>query len=523
MTPDSPRHRYIALFWPTALTAAMLALTVLIFSGVKLFGISHITHPPAPQSSPAAAIDHAPPAPVPPADAASPAGATADQSGMIFNYPLSICIAVAMTLLSVAWLVCKLIDVFFWQAVVQRRLGQAPPRLLVDVLRMIVLIVFAGVIVLVLFGTQFVTGLLLSSGVVGIVLGFALQRMIGDFFGGIALNVEHPFRIGDWIEVNGTAGKVTEMNWRATHLITLDNVLVVMPNSFITERSLSNYNRPTTGFRTEISVALEYSVQVRDAKRVLLAAIMDAPGVLPEPRPDVIVKEFGNDGVVYRCRFYLATYADHNIVPDIVATHISEHMWQAGMGVPYPKRDIYHARMPPREVDRRAQKYVLLERVDLFSSLSVDQIAELAGKLTERHFGPGQDVVTQGEAGDSLFVVVDGLLDVKVASGGLAPRKVAKLGPGQFFGEMSLLTGEKRSATVSAVTEVTVYELSKDDLVEFLKTRTVLLDKLGTALADRRMRTDAALAAKATVQHQTQQRNLAEDLIGKIRYYLGLS
>lgn len=437
--------------------------------------------------------------------------------------PVVLDVSIAATMLSAAWFTCKLIDVFLWTGMIERRMGQPPSHLLVDVVRLLVVIAFVLAFVIVAFGTGPLTGLLLSSGVVGIVLGFALQRMIGDFFGGIALNVEHPFRIGDWIEVNGTAGKVTEMNWRATHLVTLDNVLVVMPNSFITERSLSNYNRPTTGFRTEISVALEYSVQVRDAKRVLLAALMDAPGVLAEPRPDVIVKEFGNDGVVYRCRFYLATYADHNIVPDIVATHISEHMWQAGMGVPYPKRDIYHARMPPREVDRRAQKYVLLERVDLFSSLSVDQIAELAGKLTERHFGPGQDVVTQGEAGDSLFVVVDGLLDVKVASGGLAPRKVAKLGPGQFFGEMSLLTGEKRSATVSAVTEVTVYELSKDDLVEFLKTRTVLLDKLGTALADRRMRTDAALAAKESVTQQTQQRNLAEDLLGKIRYYLGLS
>ena len=253
-------------------------------------------------------------------------------------------ICIALTMLSAAWFTCKLFDVFFWAGVVEKRLGQPPSRLLVDVTRLLIVLAFVLTFVWTRFGTAPLTELLVSSGVVGVVLGFALQRMISDFFSGSALNVEHPFHIGDWIEVNGLAGKVVEVNWRATHVVTIENILVVMPNSFIAERRITNYNHPAMPFRTEFPVSLEYSVPVHDAKRVLMAALLDAPGVLADPGPDVILKEFGNDGVGYRCRFYLNSYADINTVPDIVATHISEHLWQAGMSVPYPKRDVYHTK-----------------------------------------------------------------------------------------------------------------------------------------------------------------------------------
>jgi small-conductance mechanosensitive channel/CRP-like cAMP-binding protein len=478
---DAPfRPRYITLFWPTAVTAA-LAMSAMLVIGM-------------------AAND----------DTAS-------------EMPLEVSVATAVLLLSTAWLVCKLIDVFFWEAVVQRRTSVAPPRLLVDLVRLLVVLIFASIIVLVIWGEEKVRPLLLSSGVVGIIIGFALQRMIGDFFSGIALNIERPFRIGDWISIDDTAGRVIEINWRATHLVTLDNISVIMPNSEIAAKRVLNYNQPGAPFRTEVPVTLEYAVPHDQAKRALLAAIRATEGVLETPAPDVVVRAFGNDGVEYRCRFYIDTYDQINTVPDRVADSISRHIWQAGFAVPYPKRDVYHDRMPPRHVDRSTDRDILLQRVSLFASLSEDQLRQLAARLVVHEVTPGQSVITQGQPGDSLYVIVEGLFDAYVSTDDLAPQRVGRLHPGEFFGENAMLTGGTRAATVTAVTAATVYELHRDTLADFLQSHQEFAAALSDVLAARRLRTDKALASPDIEQQQTDRRTLAQDLLKKMRYYLGLT
>lgn len=424
-------------------------------------------------------------------------------------------IVLSLLTLSAGWLFTVVVDVFFWRAVVQRRTGREPSKLLVAMLRVVVISLALAIVFNRIF-QQPLTALLFSSGVIGIVLGFALRGIISDFFSGLALNVEGPFRLGDWIKVgDDPTGRVVEMNWRSTHLVTLDEILVVLPNSLVAERGFHNYDRPRSRFRTEIPIALEYGVRIPDAKRVLLAGIRSVPKVLGTPEPDVLVKEFGDDGVIYRMRFWVQHYTDLQAVRDAVATSVSDQLWHAGMDVPFPKRDVFMARMPPRQLDRQKDRATLIGRVDLFASLDSAAISRLADCVIERRYGPGVDVVQQDDGGTSLFLVVDGLLDVAVKDE-KATRVVAQVLPGQFFGEQSLLTGDPRSATVTTETEATLYEVRREDLAPMLQERPELAESLSRALAERRRRNDEALSREANVESRVVRSTLAEQFLKRI-------
>lgn len=390
----------------------------------------------------------------------------------------------------IAWLCFRLLDVCLWWAMVERRTGRAAPRLLVALLRVVVTVLVICLIVSYVFD-QPLTGLLVSSGVVGIVLGFALQKTISDFFSGIALNVERSFSIGDWIELDGVTGMVTEINWRATHLITLDKVTVVVPNSFLAEHRMLNYSTPRASFRAHVAIALEYGVPVPDARRVLLAAVRSVPGVLDRPDPDVLVKSFGADGIEYDIRFYISGYSELTRMISAVSESVNHHLYQAGLSVPFPKRDVYHAPMPPRELDRRSDRTTLLGRIDLFDGLDEECRSHLCNGLTERRYRAGDRIVRQGDSGSTLFLVVDGLLDVRVDDGDQSST-IARIEPGGFFGEMSLLTGEPRAATVVAVVDATLYELDQQTMTPIIQKQPRIAESLSEMLAKRQLAIDSA-------------------------------
>lgn len=428
-------------------------------------------------------------------------------------------IAEAAFWLMLAWFASRMVDVFLWSSI-ERRSGRSAPKLLVSVGRLLILIAAIAIIITVVFH-QALTGLVVSSGVVGIVLGFALQRMISDFFSGIAMGMEHPFRVGDWIDVDGVAGQVVETNWRATRIVTIEQITVILPNSFIAERRFQNFNLPEPYFRTESKVTMEFSVPPEDARRVLLAAVRATPGVLATPAPDVMLYEFGANGHVFAARYFVSDYRELVPVRDRVNSNIARHLWQAGLAVAYPKRDVFHAEMPHRDLNRKTERDAILSRVELFESLETVELRQLAAALVERECKAGQQVVKQGEAGASLFVIVDGLLEVKVESHGQS-KVVGRVGPGEFFGEISMLTGSPRGATVIALTDATLYEISHDVISPILKNRPAVAEAISQSVAIRRTRNSKAMEHVDPVKQATEERSFTDDLLRKMRGFFGL-
>lgn len=370
------------------------------------------------------------------------------------------------------------------------------PRLLADLLRFFVY----GVAVLAILAfvlEQPVTGLLATSGVAIAVLGFALRNMIADIFAGIALNIEHPYRLGDWLELSpGVSGRVDEINWRATRLIAGDGSAIVVPNGIVAGSRFINYSRPGPAFRGSVPVLLDQEVPVERAKRILLSAMLCADGVLPTPRPDVVVEAVTPNGISYVARYWMNDFGRVLLVRDAVLTAVLGNLARAGIEPARPKQEV--RRRQPALPDTDTLRRGMLRQTDLFDAFDDEEVEALALAMRQIHLPAGSAAVRQGEAGESLFVIAEGVLDVQIAApaeagDGQRPGvlHLTRLRPGDLFGEMSLLTGQPRSASVVACTDAVVFELARSHLDPVLRRRPELAERLAELMAERQSRNAA--------------------------------
>lgn len=410
--------------------------------------------------------------------------------------------------LAVAWMVVQCVNAFVWSGLLR---GATLPRLLTDAVDGIVWLLALFAIISVVFG-QPVTGLLATSGVVAIVLGLALQNTLSDMFSGIALNISAPFRIGDWIETDGNvSGRVIEVDWRATRIRTRDDTVILVPNSQLARQKILNTYHPTKVYAAHVRLRLGYEVDPARARQVLHAAALAVPKVRVDPPPLVRAWEFLDWAVLYDVRFHLDDYADDPDVKQDVVSSIWHHLHWAGIRIATPQSHVTVGRrrarseLPPSAPER------LLEGVALFAPLPAEARAQLTGRLRRRAVAAGITVVHQGDAGASLFIVAEGILSVTVDA-----HPVARLVPGQVFGEMSLMTGEPRSAAVAAAVPCVLYEIDKTDIAPLLETYPDLVERLGGVLAQRRAANAAANGSHASTS------NGARDFGERIRAFFGL-
>jgi len=385
-----------------------------------------------------------------------------------------------------AWLTVRLVDGLVFLRLMPARTGQSTPRLLRELMAAGVWAFALSAIVLSLF-EGVLTGLLAASSILVAVVGFALRNTLADIFAGLTLSLDRPYRLGDWIELDpNTAGRVVEVTWRTTRLLTIDRIGIVLPNALAASTVLRNYSTPEPYWRDRIDVSLDNGVPPAQAERILLAAAVAVPEVNALPRqPEVRVIDFSPRGIVYQLRFWVPDYESRWRLHDEVRRNILQQLHQAGIAVTGPRLDLFHAPMPARDIDRRRHLDTLIGRVPLFQPLDAAELAALAGTAGVRSFAAGEAVVRQGEPGASLFVVLEGLLHVSEATENGSSRRFGQLRPGEIFGELSLLTGEPRSATVTTSTASELLEITKETFSPILERRQELAQKLGEIVAQR--------------------------------------
>lgn len=423
--------------------------------------------------------------------ASQAAGATRRVLGYFFGVAIGV---------ALAWWIVRLIDVFFWGVIVARSRVQVP-RLLKDIVAALVFLVM-GITILELVFKQSVAGLWATTGVVGLVVGMALRFIIADVFSGIAINIDQSFRIGQWVRVHPRSvepleGRVKEIGWRCTRIWTKDNTIVVLPNHLIASSALINCSEPETRTRFSLNFSLSLTVPPDRALRVLLGGARAAEGPLKEPAPTVSVNRVTDAGVEYRVRYWLEpAQVSPKKARHAVTKSILEHLHHAGFTLARPQRDIFHARLSSRQLENKVEYTVILKRAGIFSGLAPVEINRLASHVTEHRFAVGQSIVKKGEIGDSMYVLAEGLLDVYTTSEANPEfYRVDSIKPGEFFGEMGMLTGAPRSATVTAVTEAVVLEIKKADFSCLLEDRPEIARHISHVIADRR----EAMIAKGRV------------------------
>lgn len=337
-----------------------------------------------------------------------------------------------------------------------------------------------------------VSALFATSSIVAVVLGFALQNTLSDLFSGIALNIEQPFHIGEWISVgDNQSGMIIEMNWRATRLQLRSGDLVIYPNSMLSRARILNYDAPIHKHRVSVDIKLDNDESPAHAIEVLRAAALSVKAVLRDPKPSVQINSFGDWSITYRMHFWIAEYATEPTDLTSVYQAIWTHLSWAGISRPVPHSVTSLER--PRQTDERDELARLLARMPVFAPLAESERLQLADALEPQYVPSGSRLISQGDLGRSLFIVREGLFSILVAQNG-TEKAVAELHPGDYFGEASLLTGEPRNASVQASTDSAVYELDKDAVAMLLAQRGEVAEELARALAAREAHREKAHA-----------------------------
>lgn len=397
-------------------------------------------------------------------------------------------------ILAFSFFLLKLADVTLWTPA--RRNGHiTTPRLFIDLLNALILLIVTLIIVSKIFNKP-INGILAASGALGVIIGLSMQRMMADIFTGVAINVDNTVQLNDWIEYsNGGSlpiiGQVKEINWRTIKLLTYDNDFLIIPNGDLATNSIRNLSSPSSKSMFSVNLNLDFEVPTSRVLTLLEAAVISVPEVLEQPRPSVFVSSVNERGVDYTVRFWLdIKKVNINLGKHLVYTSALKHIHQSGLSLSYSKHDIYHRPMPKRHLDRHRDIGPLLRRVPLFKMLTDRELFLIHSGIVERTVTAGKTVVRSGSAGSSMFIVVEGVLNViveKVNNNIIRKVKVNQLTPGDFFGEMSLLTGEPRSATIEARTDSILYEVKKKSMMRILKERPEIGKHLSRILAERVM------------------------------------
>ncbi len=318
----------------------------------------------------------------------------------------------------------------------------------------------AIVIGLVLLTSTFISHeLITTSAVSAVVIGFALQDTLGNAFAGLAIQSEKPFHVGQWVRVGDHEGRVAEVTWRATKLRTKSGNFVVVPNNIVSKEPIINYSEPAAPTRLEVEVGASYLVAPNQVKAAILEAVRHCSRVLEAPAPDVVLLSFDDSAINYKARFWTEDYERDEAARDQVRTAIYYSFQRHGIDIPWPIQVQYERQLPAADPDARlVHEEQLLRGVDLFASLTPPLVREVATSAPMVVYGAGETIVRQGEPGQSMFIVADGTVSVMLQAG----QQVAQIEAGGYFGEMSLLTGDPRSATVVAAGDVTVIEISAD-------------------------------------------------------------
>ena len=387
---------------------------------------------------------------------------------------------------------------YVWELYFERKKQMPLPKLLRQLADMFVFILACVLVLRMVYGrTEALTSFIAGSSAVAVVVGFAMQNLLGNVVAGVALEVARPFRPGDWLMFDGSLVEVREVNWRSTKLRTNDDTWLDVPNSVIVSHTITNLSFPTRQHAWRVTVGVDYAIPPNLVKDVLVKAVTPSVGVLRRPAPKAFLKEFGESATLYEVKFWLEDEANHNDILDSVRTNMWYALHRANMRIPYPTRTVHLERgtSPQATQEIPAATRALLQKKPFFQCLDEGETGELLSRGRMQRFGRGEPIIVQGDEGHSMFVLIHGTASVSVDVSG-KPQQVATLHEDDYFGEMSLMTGEPRTATVVAQGDCEVLEIDKETMGGLMQKNPCLLERLSVLLAERRIQMEGALANK---------------------------
>src|SRR5213080_1431422 len=322
-------------------------------------------------------------------------------------------------LLSTA-LVVALINRYIWDFYFETKRQTPIPHFLREVVSGIIfLIVLLFVLSYGYHAEAQLTGLLAGSGVVAIIVGFAGQNLFAGIIGGISIQINRPYKVGDWLQVGEHFAEVMEINWRSTRLRTNDNIYLDIPNNEMVSKPIINLHYPTEVHSMRIRVGIDYSVPPNRVKDVLGRAAQGAKNVVPNPPVRVFLVDFADHAVIYEIKYYMGNHSRINETNDSVRTNVWYELKRQGITIPFPIRTLHVERKKavPLQEDQ-VEAFSILRGERLFDCLSEDQLNHMVNQARLKLFGRGEPVIEEGAAGESMFVMLRGAAKVSVSKNG---------------------------------------------------------------------------------------------------------
>lgn len=344
----------------------------------------------------------------------------------------------------------------------------------------------------IIFQTQYpkipLAPLFTGSTILGIVVGLALQDTLGNLFAGIAIQADQSFQVGDIIKItNQGTGVVERVSWRGVKIRTFQNKLMVISNSVIGKETIEvapkeNLNARIVEFNTI------YSNSPAKVIQVVREAVRQVENVSPKRRPIVRIANLGDNGIDYHIKYWITNYRKHNDTDALIRQRIWYAFQREDLDFAYPTRTIYTARQSEESdvfVETANEICERITNVPIFAPLSEEETDKIAKNCSIRVFAPEEPIIQMGQNDRSMFIIHRGNVNIQIKENGIS-KIISTLRAGDFFGEMSLFTGEPRTADVIADTETQVLEIKPYVLKPILEKNPEIARVIGEIIEERR-------------------------------------
>jgi small-conductance mechanosensitive channel len=378
-----------------------------------------------------------------------------------------------------------------------------------------------------------VTGIVATSAVVTAVIGFSLQDTLANVMGGIGLQLDGSVSVGDWVKFGEVSGIVREISWRHTSIETRNGDTLIVPNSSLMKSPIMRQGQRVEGGPLQERRWVFFGVDYRYTPTQVIDTVTEAltrepiANVSRSPLPSVILWEFKESWAVYAARYWLTDILVDDPTDSVIRTRVFFALRRSGIPLSLPASTLF---LEPRDEARRerhlarlkAERRALVEGVPLFHALTSEERDRLADGLVLAPFAPGEAIVVQGKEVHHLYILTEGSAEVRVEVPGAPPRVVKRLDAPDFFGEMGMLTGEPRQATVVALTPVVCWRLTKETFRSFLEARPQIADEVSRVLAQREVE---LVSAREGLSEDAKRAALADahsSLLSRIERFFGL-
>lgn len=401
--------------------------------------------------------------------------------------------AFALARLAAAWMAARHgVDFFYAKLGPAGGAGKPGRHILQDLIKFCILAMLAGWGLKELLDIQ-IGSLLTSSAILTAVIGLSMQDTIGSLFSGLLMQIEKPFEEGDWIRVGDVQGRVAEVTWRYTKVIAPEDHEVLLPNNSVAKERLVNFSRPGPTISQTVFVPAPLDIPPVKVKSTILTALGRAEGVVRNPAPSVRLHEIQSDRIVYAANYSITAFPKRQAVADAVLSTVWYQFMERDIDLPSPTRRVF---MEERATCAAApERLAALAGVELLSGMSEADMEMFARVSAVRRFSPDQTIMAKGETGTTMCIILSGLVAVFADD-----KELARLPPGQIFGEMALLTGEPRQADVRAVETTCCLEVDREGFRMALARHPAIVDRVR-----------AIFDARATANHSASPPDASEE------------